>query len=33
MNTQTQEEVTTVENSTPSQVVRKTTRQIDPMIK
>ena len=33
MNTQTQEEVTTVESSTPSQVVRKTTRQIDPMIK
>ena len=33
MNTQTQEEVTTVENSAPSQVVRKTTTQLDPLIK
>src|SRR3989338_10006915 len=33
MNTQTQEEVTTVENTVPSSVVRKTTTQLDPMIK
>src|SRR3989344_8391264 len=33
MNTQTQEEVTTVENALPSQVVRKTTTQTDPLIK
>ncbi len=33
MNTQTQEEVTIVENSHPSQVVRKTIKQIDPVIK
>ncbi|MCL4339246.1 YggT family protein [Patescibacteria group bacterium] len=33
MNTQTQEEVTTVENIRPSQVVRKTTTQRDPLIK
>ncbi len=33
MNTQTQEEVTIVENSRPSQVVRKTVKQIDPVIK
>ena len=33
MNTQTQEEVTTVENISPSQVVRKTKTQIDPLIK
>lgn len=33
MNTQTQEEVTIVENSRPSQVVRKTIKQIDPVIK
>lgn len=33
MNAQTQEEVTTVENTRPSQVVRKTTTQIDPLIK
>ncbi len=33
MNTQIQEEETTVENIMPSQVVRKTTTQIDPLIK
>ena len=33
MNTQTQEEVTTVEKTMPSQVVRKTKTQIDPLIK
>jgi hypothetical protein len=33
MNAQIQEEVTTVENSVPSQVVRKTTTQLDPLIK
>lgn len=33
MNTQTKEEVTTVEDTMPSQVVRKTTKQIDPLIK
>lgn len=33
MNTQLTEEVTTVENSVPSQVVKKTTTQIDPLIK
>ena len=33
MNTQTQEEVTTVENVMPSQIVRKTTSQTDPLIK
>lgn len=33
MNTQTQEEVTTVEDTMPSQIVRKTTKQIDPVIK
>jgi uncharacterized protein YggT (Ycf19 family) len=33
MNTQTQEEITTVENTAPAQVVRKTTSQIDPLIK
>lgn len=33
MNTQTQEEVTTVENTRPSQVVRRTTTQVDPVIK
>ena len=33
MNTQTQEEVTTVENTMPSQLVTKTTTQIDPLIR
>lgn len=33
MNTQTQEEVTTVENTVPTQVVKKTTTQSDPLIK
>lgn len=33
MNSQTQEEVTVVENTRPSQVTRKTTTQIDPVIK
>lgn len=33
MNTQTHEEVTTVENAAPSQVVRKTVRVVDPAIK
>src|SRR4030042_3606255 len=33
MNTQTQEEVTTLENTLPSQVVRKTTTQVAPDIK
>ncbi len=33
MNTQTQEEVTTVQNTMPSKVVRKKTTQIDPLIK
>ena len=33
MNTQIQEEVTTVENIRPSQIVRKTKTQIDPLIK
>lgn len=33
MNAQIQEEVTTVENTLPSQVKRKTTTQIDPVIK
>lgn len=33
MNAQTQEEITTVENTLPSQVVRTTTTQIDPLIK
>lgn len=33
MNTQTEEEVTTVENTRPSQVVRKTKTQIDPLVK
>lgn len=33
MNTQTEEEVTTVEDTMPSQVVRKTKTQIDPLVK
>ena len=33
MNSQTQEEITSVENTMPSQVVRKTTTKIDPLIK
>lgn len=33
MNIQTQEEVTTVENIAPSQIVRKSTTQLDPLIK
>lgn len=33
MNSQTQEEVTVVENTRPTHVVRKTTTQLDPVIK
>ena len=33
MNSQTKEEITTVENIVPASVVRKTTTQTDPLIK
>jgi hypothetical protein len=33
MNTQTQEEITTVENTVPSSVIRKTTTQTDPLVR